>query len=142
MQSPLDRARAMEASQHYSGALDAYGASRRSDDAKQRLEGIKGQLRLHERDQSPNHVLKTLGLIVLVIAVLGGIALIVTAMPKGGGAITRAVPLNEARMILGVSLTLAGIVWASLLIAVARIVRLLEQMELRQALRREEQSPT
>lgn len=128
----------MEGSKHYSSALDAYGAARRSDDPQERLEGIKGQLRMHEKDLSPIPALKTLGIIILVIAVLGGLALIITAMPKGGGAISRAVPVNEARMILGVSLTLAGIIWSALLVAVARAVRLLECMELRQALEHEE----
>jgi hypothetical protein len=140
MESPLDRARAMEGSKHYRAALDAYGAARRSDDAEERLQGIKGQLRLHEKDQSPDPVLKTLGLIVLVITLLGGLGLVISALPKGGGAISRGVPLNEARMILGISLTLVGTIGSALLIAVARIVRLLECMELRQALEREERS--
>lgn len=137
MHESLVRARKSELAGEHGDALSAYNVARKSEDADDRYEGALGVLNLHERGNVETHALKILGVILLLVTLAGGGALIISALPQAGSSLTRAVPLDQIRLTLGVAVVLWGLIFSALLIAAARVVRLLEVMELRQACERE-----
>jgi hypothetical protein len=127
----------MEAHKEFKAALDAYGVARQTDDPEDRYQGTLGALRIYEKGQFPTHPLKVLGVLMLVLTIVGGLALIFPALPKAGTYGSPRVPFNEVRLSIGIAATFSGLIWSALLIAAARVVRLFETMDLRQAAERE-----
>jgi|JI10StandDraft_1071094.scaffolds.fasta_scaffold31654_9 uncharacterized membrane protein YuzA (DUF378 family) len=124
--------RRMEEKKEFSGAVDAYRFACQQDDPDDRYEGTLGLLRLHERGQVGTHPLKRLGIVMLVLTIIGGMALIIPALPTVEGA-----RVDVVRLSFGVAATLSGLIWSALLLGAARVVRLVETMNLRQSAERE-----
>lgn len=126
----------MEASKRFDSAFEAYEIGRRADDAEDRYAATLGMLRIYDRGQYPTHALKILGVMTLLITLIGGGVLIYQALPRYDYS-RQIASLNQMGLVLGLAVTLSGLVWSALLIAAARAVRLLEAMDLRQAAERE-----
>lgn len=112
-------------------AFGDYRSAFEAGDADDRYEGALGMLRIYEMGEAPSHPLKWLGIVMLILAALGGLLLIVPALGKGSAGV------DAMRMGFGVAATMSGVIWSALLIGAARLLCLVEMMNLRQFVERE-----